>query len=114
MGSGAVQEILTHYLGAVAKQQIEKRMEAKIPDILAGMLAKGMVYPPLPLDLVTRDALFRLIHVVIPSGDVSDLLRDRSESAIKPKVAARVTPETGMAGIVKITMEELLKAWFGS
>lgn len=112
MGSAAVQEILAHYLGAVAKQKLSERMERKIPDILAGMLAKGIIHPPVPLDLVTRDALFRLIRVVIPSGDVSDLLRDGSEKAIKPKVAARVTPETGMAGIVKITQEELIGHWF--
>jgi hypothetical protein len=65
MGSAAVQEILTHYLGAVAKAKLSERMERKIPDILAGMLAKGMTPENTSLPLLVRDALFRLWRVVI-------------------------------------------------
>ena len=112
MGSAAIAEILHHYLGAVAKQKLKERMERKIPEIVGKMTVKGIVPGTVPLAVIVHDALFRLIRVVIPSGDVSDFLRDKADAKVQPAVRARTTVASGLAEIVKVTLEELMGHWF--
>lgn len=104
--------ILTHYLGAVAKAQIERRMEKAVPDIVSGMIAKGMTPERAPLDLVIRDALFRLIRSIVPSGDISDFIRDRSQSDVIKRVMGLSAAPEGLAGLVKATAHAFVEMLF--
>jgi hypothetical protein len=107
-----VRELLLHYLGPLARSEIERRMKSASPQIMTGMIKKGMTPDHAPLDLIVHDALFRLWRSVIPSGDVSDLLRDLQDAKVKARVLPRINDGTDLAEIISQTRAALLEVTF--
>jgi hypothetical protein len=112
MAGGAIQEILTHYLGAVAKQQLERKMEARIPEIASKMIGKGMAPENTSLPLLVHDALFRLWRVVIPSGDMTDFIRDRQNDKVVALVLKAQGDNHDLVSIISRTLDALLAVTF--
>ena len=63
-------------LRSLARDVVAKKMEGAEEAVVLGMKKKGMTPDKQPLQRCIRDALFRLIRKVIPSGDISDAIRD--------------------------------------
>jgi hypothetical protein len=86
IGQQLLTQILTKWAGDAGRSTVEARMSSAVPAIANRMAATGMTMQNTPVEVLIRDALFRLWRAVIPSGDIADLLRDGQEDAIKPKV----------------------------
>ena len=69
IGGVLLEKILRKFVGDASKEGVQRRMEAAIPKIVAGMTAKEVTLEKAAPDLVIRDALFRLWRAAIPSGD---------------------------------------------
>lgn len=111
--SQIAREFLKKFIeGDTGPEIVRSRMAAAQPKIVAGMLAKGMTPESTALPLVIRDALFRLIRAVVPSGDISDFLRDRSEDRITPRVIAALVDNRSLPEIVEVTRDVLIELWF--
>lgn len=111
-----VKLLVSEFLGKVARAEIRERLEAARPRIVARMAAKGVTPEAATVPLVVRDALFRLIRVVIPSGDVSDLIRDKLSQAITEKVigklAGSITAGRDLDNVVGLTADALIEHVF--
>lgn len=107
-----LKEFLEEFLDQAAPAEVRKRMEKAVPGIVAGMTAKGMTPDRAALDLVSRDALFRLWRSVIPSGDVADFIRDRQEAKVVPLALQGLPDEPSLQQVVLATLEALMDVTF--
>ena len=110
-----VRELLHYFLGSYARPRLHERLNNAVPGITQKMEKKGIVYPALSLSLVSRDALFRLWRVLIPSGDVADIIRDTQEGAILKMIQAKPQALTNTTqAVVVATVEAMLNLTFGN
>jgi hypothetical protein len=112
MVPGIISELLQHFLGPLAKQQLHARFDKATPAVVAGMVDKGMTPDKAEIPLVIRDALFRLIRSQIPSGDISDYIRDVCAKDVIKRVLALPKPPQDLAGLVAATGEAFIEHVF--
>ena len=106
-------ELLKEFIGTAGPTLVRRKMSKNIPAITAGMEKKQMTLAHAAPGIVVRDALFRLLRSVIPSGDISDFLRDRLEESIKAKVVPDLDADAdNTAAVVTKTMEALIDQVF--
>ena len=86
-----VQAILLHFLKDAGPQLLAAKFEKAVPKVVAGMRSKGLSPETASLSVLVRDALFRLLRSLIPSGDISDLIRDAIDNAVVKRVGDRLT-----------------------
>lgn len=106
--------LLKHYLGQTAETGIRKKMNDHVGLIAAGMRSKGLDVDKSSVGVCSRDALFRLWRSVIPSGDISDLIRDAQAPQVVPAVELLFPHGAGaLEAVVTETMNAALKQVFG-
>lgn len=92
----------------VLRGAIRRRMEQRLPRIVAGMASKGTTLEQAGKRVVIRDALFRLWRQVIPSGDLADLVRDAQNDRVLALVEPQIEPATPLEEAVRKTLDAAL------
>lgn len=109
-----IRTILTQYLKTVGPEILRARWEKAIPGIVVAMRSKGLSPETTSLQILVRDALFRLFRSLIHSGDVSDLLRDLIDTEVVRAVSLTLSADDllDLTAIVTATMEATLDSIF--
>lgn len=108
----AVKELIVEVITNFGPETCRRKMEKAVPSIVAGMQAKGMTPENAALELVIRDALFRLWKAVVKWGDVADGIRDHQDDKVIPLAIAKITDKQDLTAIVKGTLETVLEVTF--
>lgn len=106
-----VQAIVAHFLKDAGPAELRKRMEKAMLKIAAGMEAKDITPQDASGRVVVRDALFRLWRSVIPSGDISDLIRDVQDDKVLA-VVGPITQTMTTEAVVQKTLDALIAVTF--
>lgn len=92
---------------------LRTRMERSVISIAKGMDKKGMTPGKVSREVLVRDALFRLIRSVIPSGDLSDFLRDQADDQVFRKVDVALPDTATLPELIRATRDAYLSLVFG-
>lgn len=109
-----IRAILTHYLKTVSEDVLRQKFQKAEAGIVVGMRSKGLTPETASLQVLVRDALFRLFRSVIHSGDVADLCRDFMDDEVIREVMRTLTAEDllNLPKIVRATGEAAIGVMF--
>lgn len=96
----------------VAHDVAQRLFGAAVPGVVAKMHAAGMDPATTPRKVIVRDALFRLIRSVIPSGDLADFLRDLSDDRVVAEVEKNAPENADLARLVRATAQAYVELVF--
>lgn len=107
-----VRQIISKFIKEAGPAELRKRMTKAIPKVVAGMEAKGMTLVYADATICIRDAIFRLVRSVVPSGDISDLIRDHIDDKVVAIVEPTVTEGTTTKALVQKTLDGIIEVVF--
>jgi hypothetical protein len=112
MISSVILDLMTHFTGGLARDELKAKLDRARPGIIAKMGVAGFQVPPNAPETVARDALFRLWRSVIPSGDIADLIRDKQASKVVPLAVSKLGSNPNLDAVVMATQDALLEVTF--
>lgn len=105
--------ILERFIGAgLSPETLLAFLETQVQKVAGKMEAKGITPRTTARAVIVRDALFRLIRTVVPSGDIADLLRDIYDDRVVARVTATQAPEATLPALVRATAQALVEVVF--
>jgi hypothetical protein len=111
LSSAAIKELLEQFVKDSAPVHLRNRMQKAVPSIVQKMEKKGLRPDTTSLEVLVRDALFRLWKTVIPSGTIADMIRDSQDDRVVEIVTDDLVEgedKNDLTTIVESTMEALL------
>lgn len=109
-----IRKIIEKFVKDSGPAQLRIRMQKAIPGIVTKMKSQGMTPDTTTLRVLVRDALFKLWRVVIPSGSITDLVRDAQDDKVVALVTEAMEPGEllDLTAIVEATMEAAIEVTF--
>ena len=100
-----MQVVLMKFFKEIGPETLGKKFAKATPAIVARMKAQHLTPETTVLEVLVRDALFRLWRSVIPSGDIADLIRDHQTPGVLQRVRGTLTATESLdlTAIVKAT-----------
>lgn len=104
--------ILQKYGGQASRDYLSARFTAATPAVAGKLAAQGLTVAENSPRTVIRAAMFLLWRSVIPSGTISDLIRDALDDKTVPKVIEELDVASDLNKLVGLTGQVMLDIVF--